>query len=88
LNFFNNYNLPKYRNINYLYYFNSLPLLYIVIKTMKAKEVIPDYMDSSDEEKVDLRKFTGAVGMGSDLSGWNDIYLKEEIKKAVREVGY
>jgi hypothetical protein len=55
---------------------------------MKAKEVIPDYMDSSDEEKVDLRKFTGAVGMGSDLSGWNDIYLKEEIKKAVREVGY
>jgi hypothetical protein len=55
---------------------------------MKAKEVIPDYIDSSDEEKIDLRIFSGAVGMGSDLSGWNDIYLKEEIKKAVREVGY
>lgn len=55
---------------------------------MKAKEVIPDYIDSSDEEKIDLRIFSGAVAMGSDLSGWNDIYLKEEIKKAVREVGY
>jgi hypothetical protein len=80
--------LSKYQNINYLYYFNSLALLYIVIKIMKAKEVIPDYIDSSDEEKIDLRIFSGAVGMGSDLSGWNDIYLKEEIKKAVREVGY
>lgn len=80
--------MSKYQNINYLYYFNSLALLYIVIKIMKAKEVIPDYIDSSDEEKIDLRIFSGAVAMGSDLSGWNDIYLKEEIKKAVREVGY
>lgn len=51
-------------------------------------ESIPDYEDLSDEEKIDLHQFKGALDVGANLTGWNELYLKEELKKAIREIGY
>lgn len=42
----------------------------------------------SDEEKIDVRQFNGALDIGTDLNGWSDLFLKEEIKKAIREIGF
>ena len=46
--------------------------------------VLPDY-DSSDDEKprVNEKKDTGA-----NLTGWNELFLKDELKRAIRECGF
>ena len=46
--------------------------------------VMPDY-DSSDEEKPrqNEKKDTGA-----NLTGWNELFLKDELKRAIRECGF
>ena len=46
--------------------------------------VLPDY-ESSDEEKprVNEKKDTGA-----NLTGWNELFLKDQLKRAIRECGF
>lgn len=39
---------------------------------------IPDYNDSSvEEEKVKVNKGTGKGEFGANLTGWNELFLKD-----------
>lgn len=50
---------------------------------------IPDYDDhSSDEEKVNTKKAAGKDEFGANLVGWNELFLKDELKRAIRECGF
>ena len=49
---------------------------------------IPNYEDhSSDEEKINTKK-GGEKGEGATLVGWNELFLKDELKRAIRECGF
>ncbi len=42
--------------------------------------VLPDYESSDDEKpRVNEKKDTGA-----NLTGWNELFLKDELKRAIR----
>lgn len=48
-------------------------------------EIIPDYDSEEDEKpKVGVDK----KGQGANLTGWNDLFLKDELKRAIRECGF
>jgi superfamily II DNA/RNA helicase len=48
-------------------------------------DIMPEY-ESSDEEKPkeDIKK----KDQGANLTGWNELFLKEELKRAIRECGF
>lgn len=49
---------------------------------------IPDYEQSSDEEKVKPNKGPGKGEFGANLTGWNELFLKDELKRGIRECGF
>ena len=48
-------------------------------------EIIPDY-DSEEDEKP--KGVVDKKGQGANLTGWNDLFLKDELKRAIRECGF
>ena len=48
-------------------------------------EMMPNYVDSSDEEKP---KEAPRRDQGANLTGWNELFLKEELMRAIRECGF
>ena len=49
---------------------------------------IPDYGNSSDEEKIKPKKGEEKGQFGANLVGWNELFLKDELKRAIRECGF
>lgn len=49
---------------------------------------IPDYEPSSDEEKLKPNKGPGKGEFGANLTGWNELFLKDELKRGIRECGF
>lgn len=51
---------------------------------------IPDYSDhSDDEEKVKAnQKGVGKGEFGANLTGWNELFLKDQLKRGIRECGF
>lgn len=50
---------------------------------------IPDYDDhSSDEEKIKPNKGPSKGEFGANLTGWNELFLKDDLKRGIRECGF
>lgn len=45
---------------------------------------LPDYSSSDEEEKIKVPK----QKIGLSLAGWKDLFLKEEIMRAIRQCGF
>lgn len=58
--------------------FGSLHLILIQLARM-------DIMDYEDECPSDEEKVATTAVMRTDMNGWAELYLKDEIKKALRE---
>lgn len=48
-------------------------------------EIMPEY-ESSDEEKP--KENLNKKDQGANLTGWNELFLKDELKRAIRECGF
>lgn len=48
-------------------------------------DIMPEY-ESSDEEKP--KENVGKKDQGANLTGWNELFLKDELKRAIRECGF
>lgn len=48
-------------------------------------DIMPEY-ESSDEEKP--KDIAGKKDQGANLTGWNELFLKDELKRAIRECGF
>jgi ATP-dependent RNA helicase UAP56/SUB2 len=48
-------------------------------------DIIPEY-DSSDDEKP--KEAQQKKDQGANLTGWNELFLKDELKRAIRECGF
>jgi len=46
---------------------------------------MPEY-ESSDEEKP--KENLNKKDQGANLTGWNELFLKDELKRAIRECGF
>ena len=57
----------------------------IDLNPRKMAEIIPDY-DSEEDEKP--KGVVDKKGQGANLTGWNDLFLKDELKRAIRECGF
>ena len=53
-----------------------------------ANNIIPDYDDSDDEQKPVVNQGANKKDLGGNLSGWNELFLKEDLKRAIRECGF
>ncbi len=50
---------------------------------------IPDYNELSDDEEEKIKTKGPAKGeFGANLTGWNELFLKDELKRAIRECGF
>jgi ATP-dependent RNA helicase UAP56/SUB2 len=48
-------------------------------------DIMPEY-ESSDEEKP--KENPNKKDQGANLTGWNELFLKDELKRAIRECGF
>lgn len=48
-------------------------------------EIMPEY-ESSDEEKP--KENVSKKDQGANLTGWNELFLKDQLKRAIRECGF
>ena len=48
-------------------------------------DLMPNYVDSSDDEKP---KDAARKEQGANLTGWNELCLKDELMRAIRECGF
>jgi len=57
----------------------------IDLKVGTMADIIPEY-DSSDDEKP--KENQQKKDQGANLTGWNELFLKDELKRAIRECGF
>jgi superfamily II DNA/RNA helicase len=48
-------------------------------------DIMPEY-ESSDDEKP--KEVQNKKDQGANLTGWNELFLKDELKRAIRECGF
>ena len=48
-------------------------------------DIMPEY-ESSDDEKP--KENQSKKDQGANLTGWNELFLKDELKRAIRECGF
>lgn len=50
---------------------------------------IPDYENSSDSDSIIIPKKETVKGeFGANLTGWNELFLKDQLKRGIRECGF
>jgi superfamily II DNA/RNA helicase len=49
-------------------------------------EIMPDYESDSEEQKP--KENVNKKDQGANLTGWSDLFLKDELKRAIRECGF
>ena len=47
-------------------------------------DIMPEYESSEDEKPKEV----GKKDQGANLTGWNELFLKDELKRAIRECGF
>jgi ATP-dependent RNA helicase UAP56/SUB2 len=62
-----------------------LVMICISFKVRSMADIMPEY-ESSDEEKP--KEDPKKKEQGANLTGWNELFLKEELKRAIRECGF
>jgi len=57
----------------------------INLKRGEMADIMPEY-ESSDDEKP--KEVQNKKDQGANLTGWNELFLKDELKRAIRECGF
>lgn len=49
---------------------------------------IPDYDDHSSIQDQEKLPKAGKGQFGANLTGWNELFLKDDLKRGIRECGF
>lgn len=53
---------------------------------------VPNYESSDEEDRQKVQRTAGNAKnpgyVGANLNGWNDLMLKDELRRALREAGF